>query len=199
MEYMTKDFESIAEAELAGDRETGTGTEIETETLSEPEPTPPPALDIPVLEDAVFGEQIELSSEFHDELPLDGTVVEALLSLPVDEDSDNADRNLSVSASELAAESAADAGGDSGDDDGLSEEDRQQIEMLEAFANAEALEEISESMAETIFGDGAADDLSASLRETFANLIGPETSNPDESGAGSEPRTHGGIARAVGR
>ena len=45
------------------------------------------------------------------------------------------------------------SGEDESGKDEMTDEDRQQVEMLEAFTNAQALEEISEAMAETIFGD----------------------------------------------
>ncbi len=75
------------------------------------------------------------------------------------------------------------------DDHGLSDEDRQQIEMLEAYANAEALEEMSESLAETLFGNADADAAAAALRAAFGS--GTDEAEADDNQAAA---TYAGAA-----
>ena len=84
------------------------------------------------------------------------------------------------------------------DDDtlGLSDEDRQQIEMLEAFANGEALEQLSESLAETLFGDAYLNAAAGNVSNQADPAGGANTASGDAAGAsadtGAEPKVASG-------
>ncbi len=84
------------------------------------------------------------------------------------------------------------------DDDtlGLSDEDRQQIEMLEAFANGEALEQLSESLAETLFGDAYLNAAAGNVSNQAEPAGGANTASGDAAGAsadtGAEPKVASG-------
>jgi type II secretory pathway predicted ATPase ExeA len=67
-----------------------------------------------------------------------------------------------------------------GDEDDIAAEDLQQIEMLEAFANAQALESISNSMAETLFGESELKHL-AGLLALETGESGNTAASPDNS------------------
>jgi hypothetical protein len=149
-------------------------------TLLSPAATAKPAAEVPVLT-VEFESSPEVANneeEFSFDLALSGGQIDAVLAedlsdVPVlNESVDSGGDALSASDSMLIQ---------------FDEETQHKLANLEALANAKALEDISNSMAETLFGDAELDKLAATL--ALATGKSDDKSNDDEPQHPAKVRT----------